>query len=541
MNHKSPFRWLAGTLPGVLLGLALSLPSATVAQITNGVYAPDATIYGKTYPQWFATNFQWCYSLETIHHPLYDTADLSTGQSGPVWFLGCHWEVLNGGSQGVNFSSRTGVVPAGTALFVNIIAADANNCGCPPTPPDSWAQLLAITETTADELHDLTCTVDGVAVQNLLADYLFHTPPYTYMTPPNNNILEINDGCPCYNDHSATPSPWTITSEVDDGFCVMVAPLAIGPHTIQFSWQYGNPTSISDDVTYNICVVATNLGNSEVFAPDSAPYGQTYAQWSAAYWKWLYSLPVNGNPLFGTADLSAGQSGKVWFLGGAYTNGVLGGTAVRSGTIPDGTALFVPLINWESATAEGNGSTYGQLFANSQFLLDHATNLSFTIDGQPVQNLEHYRAQSALYTWGPLPSNNIFGDPTNFPAGLTSQSVADGYEVLLTPLPVGAHTLHATGGIVTSVANGDPSDFNSELDLTYNLTVTPASLSVVQQGTNAVLSWPQTGTSYVLEISDSLNPANWSPSAASIVPVGATYQATVPKSGGSQFFRLLAQ
>jgi hypothetical protein len=79
------------------------------------------------------------------------------------------------------------------------------------------------------------------------------------------------------------------------------------------------------------------------------------------------------------------------------------------------------------------------------------------------------------------------------------------------------------------------------LDLTYNLTVTPASLSVVQQGTNAVLSWPQTGTSYVLEISDSLNPANWSPSAASIVPVGATYQATVPKSGGSQFFRLLAQ
>jgi hypothetical protein len=173
-------------------------------------------------------------------------------------------------------------------------------------------------------------------------------------------------------------------------------------------------------------------------------------------------------------------------------------------------------------------------------MLDHATNLSFMIDGQPVQNIEHYRAQSALFTWGPLPSNNIFGDPVNFPAGLTSPSVADGYYVLLNPLPAGPHTLHFTGGIVTSVANGDPSDFESELDITYNLTVTPASLSVSQQGTNAVLSWPQTGTSYVLEASDSLHPANWSPSGASIVPVGDAFEAMVPMSGGSQFFRLWA-
>jgi hypothetical protein len=337
------------------------------------------------------------------------------------------------------------------------------------------------------------------------------------------------------------PSPWTVSSEVDDGFCVMLAPLALGPHTIQFAWQYGNPTSISDDVTYNISVVDTNLGNPEVFAPDSVPYGQTYAEWSAAYWNWVYSLPVNGHPLFGTADLSAGQSGKVWFLGGAYTNGALGGTAVRSGTIPDGTALFVPLINWESATAEGKGTNYGQLFANSQFMLDHATNLSFMIDGQPVQNIEHYRAQSALFTWGPLPSNNIFGDPVNFPAGLTSPSVADGYDVLLTPLPIGAHTLQFTGGIVTSVANGDPTNFESELDITYNLTVTPASLSVSQQGTNVVLSWPQTGTTYLLEESDSLSPANWTPSEATIVPLADAYQATVPLSGGSQFFRLWVQ
>lgn len=60
--------------------------------------------------------------------------------------------------------------------------------------------------------------------------------------------------------------------------------------------------------------------------------------------------------------------------------------------------------------------------------------------------------------WGPLPADSLFGDPVNFPAGLTSQSVADGYYVMLTPLSVGQHTLHFTGGIVTSVAGGDPTD-----------------------------------------------------------------------------------
>jgi hypothetical protein len=517
--------------------LTVTLPRVAQGQITNVVFAPGSTNYGKSYPEWFAAWGQWAASLEFIHHPLNDTADLSSGQSGPVWFLG--------GSP----VPRAGVVPADKALFVTLYYAFADNTGCSGSNA-SWGtktepELRATAQSIVDTSYDVTFAIDGMEVQDVMTSYRFQTPAFTFVTPPNNNYLEVQEAESCYNDHSATPTPWTVPGAIDDGFCIMLAPLPLGPHTIFWSGQFGWPTPSYGDMTYQITVVDTNLGNTAVFPPDSAPYGKTSGQWAAEKWNWLYSLPIDRNPLFDTADLSAGQSGDVWFLGSTYrttTNaGAVWGRAVRTGTIPEGKALFVPLIDKESATAEGNGTNYGQLFANSQFLIDHATNLSFTIDGEPVLNIEHYRAQSPVFTWGPLPTNNVFSDAVNFPAGTTSQSVADGYYVMLRPLPVGTHTLHFTGGITTSVANGDPADSDYELDITYNLTVTPPSLSVIPQGGSLVISWPQTSTSYSLEETATLNPAQWTTSSASIQARGAFYQATIPMSGTNQFFRLQKQ
>ena len=230
---------------------------------------------------------------------------------------------------------------------------------------------------------------------------------------------------------------------------------------------------------HQVTVVAANLGNPGIAAPESAPHGKTYSQWTAEHWKWLYSMPVNKHPLFDTASVSEGQSGDVWFLGGTFTttssNGVVVGSALRNVTLPEGKALFFPLIDVESATAEGNGTNGAQLSAASQFFVDHANSLSCVIDGQPAQNLDQYRTQSPLFTWGPLPANNTFGDPANFPAGLTSQSVADGYWLMLNPLVPGSHTIHFTGGLTLSTAKGDPFDFDFRLDITYHLTVVPPS------------------------------------------------------------------
>jgi hypothetical protein len=225
-------------------------------------------------------------------------------------------------------------------------------------------------------------------------------------------------------------------------------------------------TALANYVATNFLLPAPRP-SSAVMDPSATYEGKTYAQWSASWWQWFYSLPTDRHPLFDTADVSAGQSGNVWFLGGAYnpaaTNGVKYGTAAaRDVVIPQGTALYFPLFAAESAILEGKGTNAAGLQANSQAVIDTVTMLSCAIDGQTVSNLSAYRASSSLFTWGPLPTNNVFGDPVNFPAGATSPSVADGYYLLLQPMTPGDHSIHFNGGTP-----------RSQIDITYNITITP--------------------------------------------------------------------
>lgn len=167
----------------------------------------------------------------------------------------------------------------------------------------------------------------------------------------------------------------------------------------------------------------------------------------------------------------------MWFLSGTFTTvspepGVVIGTATRDCTVPVATALFFPIIDAECATAEGNGTTDAELRACAKGLIDHAVDLSCKIDGVAVQNLAAFRVQSPLFTWGPLPENNVLqGPPLNLPAGTTSPSVSDGYFVMVAPLSMGSHTIHFKGSVVFTQAQ-DGFDFTFSLDITYHLMVT---------------------------------------------------------------------
>jgi len=214
-----------------------------------------------------------------------------------------------------------------------------------------------------------------------------------------------------------------------------------------------------------------SAGNAGVLPPQSHPYGKSYAEWSAEHWKWTYSLPADAHPLTDTADVSAGQSGPVWFLGGTWApttdlNGNLVGIADREVTIPAGKALFFPIIDAEASEVEGNGTTETELREAANFLADHAVDLTCTIDEQSVQNLESYRVASPLFTFGPLPENNLLG----LSEGTTSPAVSDGYFVMLAPLSPGSHTIHFTGAFVFTAAE-DGFDFSFTLDITYRITV----------------------------------------------------------------------
>ncbi len=220
--------------------------------------------------------------------------------------------------------------------------------------------------------------------------------------------------------------------------------------------------------------LAANKGksNPKVLPPQSRPFGLSYGEWSAAWWQWAFSLPVDAHPLFDTADCSAGQTGQVWFLGGTFSvieiePGVILGEADRTCTVPSSKALFFPLVNVETSTIEGNGETEEELRAAAEFFADFIVpdSLFCEVDGKAVKNLSQFRVQSPLFTIGPLPDNNILGAPE----GSTSPSVSDGVFVMLAPLSVGTHTLHF-GGAIDLTEIGGPVFIQ---DITYQITVVP--------------------------------------------------------------------
>jgi hypothetical protein len=197
-----------------------------------------------------------------------------------------------------------------------------------------------------------------------------------------------------------------------------------------------------------------NFNNPAVMPVNSSPFGLSYGQWSARFWQWQFSLPVNANPIFDTADCSAGQSGKVWFLGGSalpfeISPGVLLARVTRTCTVPSGTALFVPIVNNECSTIPGDqlpgfSPTPADLEPCAKFASSFIVpgTLSASLDETRIKALTQYELASPLFTFGPLPDNNVlqfFGLVA--PAGTTAQSVNDGIHLMLHPLSTGNHVL----------------------------------------------------------------------------------------------------
>jgi len=55
-----------------------------------------------------------------------------------------------------------------------------------------------------------------------------------------------------------------------------------------------------------------------VFSIESHPYGLSYPEWTAKWWQWVFSIPIENNPIKDDMNRSyeLNQSGPVWFLAG---------------------------------------------------------------------------------------------------------------------------------------------------------------------------------------------------------------------------------
>ena len=201
--------------------------------------------------------------------------------------------------------------------------------------------------------------------------------------------------------------------------------------------------------------------NPRVIPPMAKTHGKTLGEWSAAWWQWVFSLPVDQNPMFDEGEAingANGQEGPVWFLAGSFT----GTPVVRYLTVPAGTTLFVHIIGVECSTVEappffGANETDLRTAVNAE--LFEFADVFATVDGVAIKNLEKYLVESPMFAFT-VPENNVLG----VPEGTEGQSMARDYNFMLAPLPVGDHVIHV-GGMFPNVGFFE--------EVTYNITVVP--------------------------------------------------------------------
>lgn len=206
-----------------------------------------------------------------------------------------------------------------------------------------------------------------------------------------------------------------------------------------------------------------------VAPPHSVAFGHTYGGWSAEWWQWYLSIPVDQHPALG-GDCRVGQSAKVFHLAADLTE-----SAEVSCTVPAGKALFFAMANIECSNVEdppffGADEEAMRNCAECWADLIDVSSLQAALDGAELQDPAAYRASSPLFSFE-YPADNIFGIP-NGPG--TGQSVSDGYWALLHPLSAGEHALSFSGQFnVPQGACG--SDFGGDVTFgfgaNYRLTV----------------------------------------------------------------------
>jgi hypothetical protein len=199
---------------------------------TPRVLPPQSSPFGQSYGQWSASWWQWFMEHPLTGHPGIDSPDFDvrSGQSGKVWFLATPFGTVE----------RTVTIPTGTALFVAIANAEASSLEGSVTEADQRASAAW----QADHIVSVSCSVDGVSVQNLAA-YRVQSPQFSF-TAPDPWIF--------------SPAPGGEGTSVADGYFVMLAPFSAGTHTIHltglihFAIGEGDPFDgdFSLDVTYNV-------------------------------------------------------------------------------------------------------------------------------------------------------------------------------------------------------------------------------------------------------------------------------------------------
>ncbi|MEW6251480.1 MAG: hypothetical protein AB1716_12590 [Planctomycetota bacterium] len=184
--------------------------------------------------------------------------------------------------------------------------------------------------------------------------------------------------------------------------------------------------------------------NPGIIPAHAEPHGKSYGEWAAAWWQWALSIPAERNPLLDPNGqfCGEGQSGPVWFYAGTF-----GSNAERWCTVPAGKTIFMPVYNWIfgaavfdcEPTVPGVPCDVPTLRAKAAAAVNAAEIVTVSIDGELIEDVFAYRQVCPEPFEITLPEGAVFG----LPAGTFFPHVTDGFWLMLTPLPLGEHTLRA--------------------------------------------------------------------------------------------------
>jgi hypothetical protein len=234
----------------------LQAATPLVAANPNPLVLPPASLpYGASYGTWGGRWWQWAVSAPFLADPITDETGARCGinQSGPVWFL-----AGNFGGETV----RSCTVPAGKAIFFPIVNFFAEypcppEFGFEPAPGQTLEEFLrGFIAPFIDDATNMAVEVDGVALADLTA---YRGATFFDMTL-HPSWADID---PCATG-DAQPT-------ASDGYWIMLAPLAPGPHTIHFHAELPDFGFVLD-VTYNLRVLG-GRGRGGVAGEETSSWG----------------------------------------------------------------------------------------------------------------------------------------------------------------------------------------------------------------------------------------------------------------------------
>jgi hypothetical protein len=190
-----------------------------------------------------------------------------------------------------------------------------------------------------------------------------------------------------------------------------------------------------------------------VYSPDSTINNLTFLDWIVRWCNWIFGIPLNKNPINDKSGKNCGnqqpEDVNMWFLATAFR-----GPTERTCRIHAGKPIFVPIC--VEIASEGEKKDSGDLISYSgdklKKRISDIKSLEVLVDGVKITNMEEFRIHTTLNL--SVEEDNVYG----FRPGIHS-AVANGYWLILKPVPVGDHKLWYSW------------DGKQDNQMTYNLTI----------------------------------------------------------------------